>query len=98
MARARAPDAGLSRPPWLAIAVLAAVAAGAICYPAWPGFMSYDSLIAYEQARYGVILAAMPTGINAYVFASYYNRGVNVATSARRYLPAPTWNTPSNSV
>jgi len=35
----------------------------------------------HEYARYGVLLAAMPTGINAYVFATYYNRGVNVATS-----------------
>jgi malonate transporter and related proteins len=32
-------------------------------------------------ARYGVLLAAMPTGINAYVFATYYNRNVNVATN-----------------
>jgi malonate transporter len=35
----------------------------------------------HEFARYGVLLAAMPTGINAYVFATYYNRGVNVATN-----------------
>jgi len=35
----------------------------------------------HEYARYGVLLAAMPTGINAFVFASYYNRGVNVATN-----------------
>ncbi|WP_417309684.1 AEC family transporter [Devosia sp.] len=35
----------------------------------------------HEVARYGVLLAAMPTGINAYVFATYYNRGVNVATN-----------------
>lgn len=34
-----------------------------------------------EIARYGVLLAAMPTGINAYVFATYYNRAVNVATN-----------------
>lgn len=33
-------------------------------------------------ARYGVLLAAMPAGINVYVFATYYNRGVNVATNA----------------
>ena len=26
-------------------------------------------------ARYGVLLAAMPSGINVYVFATYYNRG-----------------------
>jgi predicted permease len=34
-----------------------------------------------EQARYGVLLASMPAGINVYVFATYYNRGVNVATN-----------------
>jgi malonate transporter and related proteins len=32
-------------------------------------------------ARYGVLLAAMPSGINAYVFATYYNRGTNVAAN-----------------
>ncbi|AKR54294.1 malonate transporter [Devosia sp. H5989] len=34
-----------------------------------------------EMARYGVLLAAMPTGINAYIFATYYNRGISVANS-----------------
>ncbi len=34
-----------------------------------------------EIARYGILLAAMPTGINAYVFSTYYDRGVNVATN-----------------
>jgi malonate transporter and related proteins len=34
-----------------------------------------------ELARYGILLAAMPAGINAYVFATYYERGVNVATN-----------------
>jgi predicted permease len=34
-----------------------------------------------EYARYGVLLAAMPAGINAYVFATYYERGVNVAAN-----------------
>lgn len=32
-------------------------------------------------ARYGILLAAMPAGINAYVFATYYDRAVNVATN-----------------
>jgi predicted permease len=32
-------------------------------------------------ARYGVLLAAMPSGINAYVFATYYNRGTGVAAN-----------------
>jgi len=35
----------------------------------------------HEFMRYGVLLAAMPTGINAFVFATYYNRSVNVATN-----------------
>jgi len=34
-----------------------------------------------DVARYGIVLAAMPAGINAYVFATYYERGVNVATN-----------------
>jgi predicted permease len=34
-----------------------------------------------EIARFGILLAAMPTGINAYVFATYYDRSVNVATN-----------------
>jgi predicted permease len=34
-----------------------------------------------EIARYGIVLAAMPTGINAYVFATYYDRAVSVAAN-----------------
>lgn len=34
-----------------------------------------------EFARYGILLAAMPAGINVYVFATYYERGINVATN-----------------
>ncbi len=34
-----------------------------------------------EFARYGILLAAMPAGINVYVFATYYDRAVNVATN-----------------
>jgi hypothetical protein len=34
-----------------------------------------------EIARYAVLLAAMPAGINVYVFATYYDRAVNVATN-----------------
>ncbi len=37
--------------------------------------------VPFEIARYGILLAAMPTGINAYVFATYYERGVNVAAN-----------------
>ena len=34
-----------------------------------------------DYARYAVLLAAMPAGINVYVFATYYDRAVNVATN-----------------
>lgn len=34
-----------------------------------------------DIARYGILLAAMPSGVNVYVFATYYNRGVSVAAN-----------------
>jgi malonate transporter and related proteins len=37
--------------------------------------------VPHEIARPAVLLAAMPSGINVYVFATYYNRGVDVATN-----------------
>lgn len=34
-----------------------------------------------EIARYGILLAAMPSGINIYVFATYYDRATSVAAN-----------------
>lgn len=34
-----------------------------------------------DIARYGILLSAMPSGINIYVFATYYDRGVSVAAN-----------------
>ena len=34
-----------------------------------------------EIARYGILLSAMPSGINIYVFATFYDRGVSVAAN-----------------
>ncbi|MCW5722284.1 MAG: AEC family transporter [Devosia sp.] len=34
-----------------------------------------------EIARYGILLAAMPAGVNIYVFATYYDRATNVAAN-----------------
>ena len=34
-----------------------------------------------DIARYGILLAAMPSGVNVYVFATYYNRGISVAAN-----------------
>jgi len=34
-----------------------------------------------EIARYGILLSAMPAGVNVYVFATYYNRATSVAAN-----------------
>jgi len=34
-----------------------------------------------QVARYGILLAAMPTGLNAYIFAMLYDRGTSVAAT-----------------
>jgi malonate transporter and related proteins len=34
-----------------------------------------------DIARYGILLAAMPSGVNVYIFATYYNRGASVAAN-----------------
>lgn len=57
----------LSRAPWFAAAVFSALAAVAFAWPSWPGFMSYDSLLAYEQARYGVGTSLWPP-LHTYMF------------------------------
>lgn len=35
----------------------------------------------HETSKIFILLAAMPTGVNAYIFTTHYNRGVNVATN-----------------
>lgn len=34
-----------------------------------------------EIARYGVLLAAMPAGINVYIFSTFYNRSIDIAAN-----------------
>jgi malonate transporter len=34
-----------------------------------------------EIARYGILLSAMPAGVNIYVFATYYDRGTSIAAN-----------------
>jgi len=43
--------------------------------------MIYVLHVPMELARYGIIVAAMPAGINVYIFATYYDRSVNVAAN-----------------
>lgn len=37
--------------------------------------------IPMDIARYGILLSAMPAGVNVYVFATYYNRATSVAAN-----------------
>lgn len=64
-------------PQALAMSILKLVVQPLIAWTLMVPILNVDP----EQARYGVVLAAMPAGINVYVFATYYNRGVNVATN-----------------
>lgn len=57
----------LNAPPWLLLAIFAAVGTVAICSPAWPGYMSYDSLFAYEQGLFGIQTSLWPP-VHAYMF------------------------------
>ncbi|MBX3484341.1 hypothetical protein [Phenylobacterium sp.] len=77
MSRSPSPDA-LDRAPWLAAAVFSAVLAVAFAWPSWPGYMSYDSLFAYEQALYGVGTSLWPP-LHTYMFV------------ASRAVGADTW-------
>ena len=45
------------------------------------GLMVWVLHVPLEMARYGILLSAMPAGVNIYVFATYYDRGVSVATN-----------------
>lgn len=52
--------------PLLAVA-LALVASAIVCFPSWPGYMSYDSLFAFKESIDGVITAVWPP-LHAYLF------------------------------
>ncbi|MDB5476739.1 MAG: hypothetical protein JWP49_2250 [Phenylobacterium sp.] len=54
-------------PRWLLSGLYAALITAAICIPAWPGMMSYDSLFAFNEAKTGVTTALWPP-MHAYLF------------------------------
>lgn len=58
----------LHNPRWALSLGLAAAATALFCYPAWPGFMSYDSLFAYKEAVGGIETMLWPP-LHAYLFA-----------------------------
>lgn len=53
-----------------------------ILHPALAYVMMIPVLgVPMEIARYGILLSAMPAGVNIYVFATYYDRGTSVAAN-----------------
>jgi hypothetical protein len=60
-----APLAGEAR--WIASGLYAALVTAAVCIPAWPGMMSYDSLFAFTEGKTGVTTALWPP-MHAYLF------------------------------
>ena len=57
----------LAEPGWLASLAFAAITTALVCYPVWPGLMSYDSIFAYQQAHYGVQTMLWPP-LHTYMF------------------------------
>jgi hypothetical protein len=61
------PPGGLYEPGWLASLAFAALATLAVCFPVWPGFMSFDSVFAYRQAQESVQTMIWPP-LHTYMF------------------------------
>jgi hypothetical protein len=57
----------LNRPPWLMAGLFAGVVTALVIWPVWPGFFSYDSLLAWEQAVHGVRTGLWPP-LHTYLF------------------------------
>lgn len=70
-------DKTLGEPRWAMSLIFAAVATALICYPVWPGLMSFDSLFAYRQARTGIETMLWPP-FHSYMFRAGDALGVGV--------------------
>ncbi len=62
-----APLAAPGRPLWLTSLAYAALATALICFPAWPGHMSYDSLYAWSRSIEGIEHMTWPP-MHSYLF------------------------------
>jgi hypothetical protein len=68
VARQAAAGRGLpGEPRWLEAAAYAALCTALLSWAPWPGYMSYDSFVAYEQAHTGVRSMTWPP-IHGYLF------------------------------
>ncbi len=62
---------GLCRPRFFLAFCLALMAAVFLCWPTWPGYMSYDPLFAWKESIYGIETSVWPP-MQAYL--SYLSR------------------------
>jgi hypothetical protein len=67
MSASAEPNANWGEPRWIGALLYATAATVAVCWPAWPGYMSYDSLLAYEQSVTGVQTMTWPP-LHSYLF------------------------------
>ena len=58
---------GLGEPRWITVLALSVLATAAMCFPSWPGFMSFDSMFAYRQSLEGVRTMLWPP-LHSYMF------------------------------
>lgn len=72
---ARTAALALHRPAWGLSALYAAAITAATALVVWPGFMSYDSLFAYEEGRFGIQTMLWPP-LHAYMFTLAERAGV----------------------
>lgn len=63
--------------PALVVSVIKLIVHPAIAYV----LMIWVLRVPMDIARYGILLSAMPAGVNVYVFATYYNRAQSVAAN-----------------
>jgi hypothetical protein len=67
----------LHPPGWLVSLAYAAVVTFVATWPVWPGYMSYDSLFAYQESLTGIENATWPP-LHAYLFALVRGVGADV--------------------
>jgi hypothetical protein len=65
------------RPRWLSCLAFAVLATAAVCWPVWPGQMSYDGLNAYRTSIEGIETAVWPP-MHAYLFWLSRKAGLGV--------------------
>jgi hypothetical protein len=67
----------LSRRAWLIQTLIGLLIVGVLCWPTWPGYMSYDNMFAYKESLEGITTAVWPPA-QAYFYWLSRNLGMEV--------------------